>query len=116
MNHISDELEMNQNVRLLLQDGDVDGPLILPGIINDEQERFARIRCPHCRWRPTSYDQWWCASCPEPEGFYGGCGATWNTFDTGGLCPGCKHQWKWTSCLECEEWSLHMDWYSDSSD
>ena len=36
----------------------------------------------------------------------------WNTFATRGLCPGCQHQWRYTSCLECAAWSLHEDWYA----
>ena len=28
-------------------------------------------------------------------------------------CPGCAHQWVWTSCPQCHEWSLHDDWYAE---
>jgi hypothetical protein len=42
---------------------------------------------------------------------FDGCGARWNTFTTRGKCPGCRHQWQWTSCLRCLGWSLHEDWY-----
>lgn len=79
----------------------------------DEEEKpeFGRIRCPVCRWRPRASDLWSCADCGYPEHFYGGCGTVWNTFDTRGLCPGCGHQWRWTSCLICWEWSPHEDWY-----
>ena len=35
----------------------------------------------------------------------------WNTFETRGKCPDCAHQWRWTSCLRCEGWSRHEDWY-----
>jgi hypothetical protein len=79
---------------------------------DDEDPRFARIRCPRCRWRPNSWSLWHCGDCWHPEGFLEGCGAEWNTFDTRGLCPGCGHQWRWTSCLSCEEWSPHEDWYA----
>ena len=46
---------------------------------------------------------------PEPP--FDGCGTSWNTFLTRGRCPGCRHQWQWTSCLRCHGWSLHEDWY-----
>ena len=43
--------------------------------------------------------------------FAGGCNMSWNTFDTKGRCPGCSHQWRHTSCLKCQAWSPHDDWY-----
>lgn len=69
------------------------------------------IRCPHCEWRPHASSRWCCSQCPIPEGFLDGCGMLWNTFETSGVCPGCRHQWRWTSCLVCGGWSLHDDWY-----
>lgn len=72
---------------------------------------FSRIRCPFCKWQPKPTDRWFCAPCDYPEFFAEGCGACWNTFMTRGLCPGCGHQWRWTSCLNCSGWSLHEDWY-----
>jgi hypothetical protein len=59
------------------------------------------IRCPKCGWTPRAEDRWRCS-----------CGHTWNTFDTGGVCPGCRYQWKITKCLRCKEWSAHSDWYA----
>ena len=41
-----------------------------------------RIRCPLCGWSPRKEDKWFCT-----------CGHEWNTFDTGGICPACLHQW-----------------------
>jgi hypothetical protein len=76
-------------------------------------ESASRIRCPFCEWTPGREARWYCGRCPEPEGFLDGCGTMWNTFDTRGLCPGCQHQWRWTSCLACHQWSLHEDWYVD---
>ncbi len=70
-----------------------------------------RIRCPLCDWSPRRSDRWYCSDCRSPEIFYGGCGTLWNTFETHGLCPGCQHQWQWTSCLACGQWSPHEDWY-----
>lgn len=59
-----------------------------------------RIRCPVCGWTPRKEDWWSCT-----------CSHRWNTFDTGGVCPACLHQWQWTQCLQCQKWSAHSDWY-----
>lgn len=82
----------------------------------DEGPDFNRIRCPLCRWRPNASSRWACAYCPYPEHFYGGCRAVWNTFDTRGLCPGCGHQWRWTACLSCHQWSPHEEWYANDDE
>jgi hypothetical protein len=81
-----------------------------------DEDRSSRIRCPHCDWRPQPSSHWYCAACPVPEGFFLGCGTAWNTFETRGRCPGCQHQWQWTSCHACGEWSPHDDWYADDED
>ena len=78
---------------------------------DDLDERSSRIRCPLCQWQPSPSSVWACESYGTPEPYFGGCGTMWNTFSTGGKCPGCKHQWQWTSCPNCGEWSLHEDWY-----
>jgi hypothetical protein len=78
-----------------------------------DADEFSGIRCPLCRWQPTPSSRWTCVSSNSPEPFFAGCGTTWNTFLTRGLCPGCRHQWRWTSCLRCAGWSLHEDWYED---
>ncbi|MCC6344409.1 MAG: hypothetical protein IT166_19570 [Bryobacterales bacterium] len=59
-----------------------------------------RIRCPLCEWRPSAEDLWGCL-----------CGHAWHTFDTGGVCPACLHQWKVTQCHSCNGWPAHSDWY-----
>ena len=82
----------------------------------EESPEGGRVRCPLCGWRPTASSRWYCDDCGHPEYFYGGCGSVWNTFDTRGLCPGCGHHWRWTSCLYCGGWSLHEDWYATEPD
>jgi hypothetical protein len=82
--------------------------------LNDEEPGLKSIRCPQCRWQPNASSRWVCAECGPPEYFYNACGTCWNTFTTRGLCPGCGHQWRWTLCLMCWQWSLHEDWYSKS--
>ena len=64
-------------------------------------------------WQPPESTLWACQSFGTPEPYFGGCGTLWNTFSTGGKCPGCSHQWKWTSCPHCHDWSLHEDWYEE---
>lgn len=78
---------------------------------SDAENDFEKIRCPLCKWSPAKSSLWFCADCDAPEFFYGGCGTSWNTFETRGKCPTCAHQWIWTSCLQCGEWSRHEDWY-----
>ena len=73
-----------------------------------------KIRCPQCRWQPEKGSRWICLPMGAPEHFAGGCGHSWNTFDTRGRCPGCKHQWRFTSCLRCFGTSPHDDWYEQS--
>jgi hypothetical protein len=82
----------------------------------DDRDAWARIRCPQCEWQPRRSSRWSCSECPDPEGFWGGCHTSWNTFETRGRCPGCQHQWRWTSCLSCAGWSLHDDWYTGEAE
>ena len=59
------------------------------------------VRCPKCAWAPRAEHLWSCH-----------CGYRWNTFDTGGICPGCQYQWRETMCPACGKWSPHSDWYA----
>jgi len=83
---------------------------------NADEKRFRGIRCPLCQWRPLSASRWCCDASAAPEPFFQGCGTSWNTFATRGRCPSCAHQWRWTSCLRCAQWSLHEDWYEIGSE
>lgn len=77
-------------------------PEITPGIHDNETHgpTGPRIRCPLCEWQPQPDDLWACQ-----------CGHHWHTFDTGGVCPACLHQWISTQCPTCHGWSAHSDWY-----
>ncbi len=91
---------------------------VLKNVEKDEDETvdFSRIRCPLCRWQPTASSRWFCADAGFPEYFFDGCGAMWNTFANGGVCVGCHHRWRWTTCLRCAQWSPHDDWYAEKTD
>ena len=65
-------------------------------------DRLRGIRCPKCKWQPGRRDRWQCV-----------CSHIWNTFDTRGVCPACKHAWQDTQCLACHQWSPHEAWYGD---
>ena len=73
----------------------------------------SRIRCPLCFWQPSASSRWTCYVRGTPEPPFDGCGTVWNTFDTRGKCPGCGHQWIWTTCLHCRVASRHEDWYEE---
>jgi hypothetical protein len=78
-----------------------------------DRERASRIRCPLCDWRPAASSRWTCSAEGTPEPPFNACGTVWNTFDTRGKCPGCSHQWIWTTCLHCHVPSRHVEWYQE---
>jgi hypothetical protein len=98
-------------VLLVLKDDRATREVVITRERPDEDEKFNAIRCPQCDWRPVASSRWQCTGAGTPEAPFTGCGATWNTFVTGGVCPGCSHQWRWTSCHRCREWSPHDEWY-----
>lgn len=89
--------------------------LELPKIVVEDESRRGgaseRIRCPQCEWAPDAGSLWSCDCHDTPEPPFRSCGTMWHTFSTHGQCPGCGHQWLWTSCLACGEASRHDDWY-----
>jgi len=70
-----------------------------------DDKDYSRIRCPQCRWQPDKHSRWTC----NP-----GCGHSWNTFETRGLCPDCGKKWFQTACLHCSAWSPHEEWYEEN--
>lgn len=73
---------------------------------------LSRVSCPKCSWQPNDDSVWNCSPMGHPEYYvHGACGHVWNTFKTGGKCPGCRHRWKNTVCLSCGELSPHKAWY-----
>jgi hypothetical protein len=98
---------------LLLKDERVSERIIVDVSPRDD-EGLNGIRCPRCSWRPQESSRWYCDCVGTPEPPFEACGTSWNTFLTKGRCPGCNHQWRWTSCLQCAQWSLHGDWYEQS--
>ena len=92
------------------------GNLPLTGIKIAEENTFFGVRCPLCAWRPDASSRWCCHQSETPEPPFPWCGTVWNTFSTRGRCPGCDHQWRWTSCLSCGGWSLHDDWYEHETE
>jgi hypothetical protein len=89
-------------------------PVVLDTPDAEDDDPFGGIRCLLCSWRPSASSRWYCNCVGTPEPWFEGCGAVWNTFSTAGRCPGCGHQWQWTSCLRCGGASLHRDWYRET--
>lgn len=84
---------------------------------HDDDSNYSGIRCPICKWKPNAYSRWYCSGDEDdPPEYFAGCNTCWNTFDTHGVCPGCDHQWVWTTCLYCYGDSLHEDWYITKED
>jgi hypothetical protein len=65
------------------------------------------IYCPRCRRKPRPEDRWVCTR------KIGGCGHSWDTFSTRGICPRCNWHWIITSCHACRRFSPHEDWYHE---
>jgi hypothetical protein len=97
---------------VLLKDDRASLPTIGEQVEQEKHEKTSTgIRCPLCGWRPKPSSRWCCDVGGTPEPPFTACGTIWNTFSTRGRCPGCDHQWQWTSCLACHRPSRHADWY-----
>jgi hypothetical protein len=101
----------SSSVHLLVRDLRTVRPIPIELDRLQDRDGLGQIRCPRCAWRPKSWSRWRCACEGTPEPSFDSCGNVWNTFATRGRCPGCQHQWRWTSCHECHEASLHEEWY-----
>jgi DNA-directed RNA polymerase subunit RPC12/RpoP len=99
--------------RVFLRDSSISDPVVIDLPQFDQEDTFEGIRCPQCAWRPAPSSVWYCACLGTPEPPFPACGTVWNTFATHGRCPGCSHQWQWTTCLRCGAASLHEDWYEE---
>ena len=96
---------------ILARSGGGAAPVVVNTPEADERTEDDDILCPKCSWRPSRSSRWCCDCDGTPEPPFDSCGTVWNTFDTRGRCPGCRHQWQWTTCLECEVASRHETWY-----
>ena len=101
------------SLHLLLRDDRVSDRIIVRESDQERRDSFSRIRCPLCAWRPSRSSKWCCDPTRTPEPPFKGCKTVWNTFATRGRCPGCSHQWTWTTCHRCTQCSLHEDWYDE---
>ena len=114
MNLLPTEPESTGAERWMLKKSPVHGEITDIDHRLDDEEAFEDIRCPLCGWQPMPSSMWCCYTDGTPEALFEWCGTIWNTFSTRGRCPGCAHQWRWTSCLRCEGWSLHDEWYEET--
>jgi len=58
--------------------------------------------CPGCGLAPAAGTHW---KCPR-------CGQTFDTFETGAVCPLCKSQFSTTMCMDCQQLHPLNDWVS----
>ena len=102
--------------QLFLKEDRTPDQIITTDVDLEREDTFPGIRCPLCGWRPRKSSRWSCSCDGTPEPYFESCGTVWNTFSTRGRCPGCHHQWRWTTCLLCHEPSLHLDWYEGNEE
>jgi hypothetical protein len=103
-------------LRGLVDDGRTIAPIAIDLSGVDSDAGSGGIRCPVCAWRPSPASRWRCECGGTPEPPFAACGTVWNTFETRGRCPGCQHQWQWTTCHDCLSASPHEDWYAGTGD
>jgi DNA-directed RNA polymerase subunit RPC12/RpoP len=56
--------------------------------------------CPACKTAPPVGSYWKCANC----------GGTFDTFQTGAVCPNCRTQFPTTRCLDCGHLHPMNEW------
>ena len=69
-------------------------------IRSEKLPRREGFLCPGCGIAPAVGTHW---KCPR-------CGQTFDTFETGAVCPLCKSQFSTTMCLECQQLRPMSEW------
>ncbi|SPE27133.1 Peptidase M50 [Candidatus Sulfotelmatomonas gaucii] len=69
-------------------------------IRSEKLPRREGFLCPGCGTAPAVGTHW---KCPR-------CGQTFDTFETGAVCPLCKSQFSTTMCLECQQLRPMSEW------
>ena len=64
------------------------------------------ICCPKCEWEPDGRPYWHCDHCST----------RFDTFETTAICPQCRKRFEETQCIQCREFSPHLDWYRNLDD
>jgi Zn-dependent protease len=68
-------------------------------------QRREGFACPNCRTAPPRGAFWQCRLCGE----------SFDTFETGAVCPNCSAHHATTTCMDCGESSAVSDWIVDAS-
>jgi DNA-directed RNA polymerase subunit RPC12/RpoP len=72
------------------------------------QEKLPRregFACPNCKAKPPLGPHWRCAQCKK----------TFDTFESGAVCPWCNSQFPNTVCMECRQARPMRDWMVTST-
>lgn len=72
------------------------------------QEKLPRregFACPNCQAKPPLGPHWRCAQCKK----------TFDTFESGAVCPWCNSQFPNTVCMECHQAKPMRDWMVTST-
>jgi len=72
------------------------------------QEKLPRregFACPNCKAKPPLGPHWRCAQCKK----------TFDTFESGAVCPWCNGQFPNTMCMECHQARPMRDWMVTST-
>jgi Zn-dependent protease len=72
------------------------------------QEKLPRregFACPNCKAKPPLGPHWHCAQCHK----------TFDTFESGAVCPWCNSQFPNTVCMECHQARPMRDWMVTST-